>query len=297
MRRSASFLTAMIVGSTAARAYVPETTSAGTRVSWRDNCPQFTLDATENPDVPHDRLRAVLHDAAAAWSAASAACNNPYIAVTSSTSLGRGIAFDDVNLVIWRLPGFCDDATNPDAEICLTPSLTALTTLFYYDNPGDPRDGEIVQADIEVNATVRHYSVTGELGSMDIQEIMTHEFGHVLGLDHTCTTADTSSAVDSHDQPVPPCSPQTSLTAEVLSATMYPYQYEGETAKRVPQPDEMGGICAIYAGHADPCSAPGGSGCQVTPRSLALPIGLVILVAVSLLVLLVYLLVRSCTGA
>lgn len=142
----------------------------------------------------------------------------------------------------------CWDADDPfhgDSRVI------ALTTVSYVDGTG-----EIVDADIELNAWAGtgpsppgYYftcvdppaptcTAPGDAGciTMDVQNTVTHEAGHVLGLGHST----------------------------VSTATMYASAPIGETSKRTLAPDDVAGICAIYPAGA-PTSVCFGSG-QVDPR-------------------------------
>ncbi len=84
----------------------------------------------------------------------------------------------------------------------------------------DQNTGQIVDADIEFNGTQFKWSARaeGESGKADIQNIATHEIGHVIGLNHP------------QDQ----------------DATMFPYGVMGEIFKRTLASDDIKGACDIY---------------------------------------------------
>jgi hypothetical protein len=100
--------------------------------------------------------------------------------------------------------------------------VIAVTTNAY-----DTRSGSVLDSDIEVNgeqftfvnADAVCYSRTGE---MDLRNAMTHEVGHVLGLDH------------------PP------NTQRNVDSTMYASAPPCETKKRTLADDDRMGICTIY---------------------------------------------------
>jgi MYXO-CTERM domain-containing protein len=117
----------------------------------------------------------------------------------------------------------------------------------------DP-SGRIFDADIEVNATgavtwanldpgatAQHVS-----GSIDLQTAITHEFGHFLGLAHTCYHDGFDPPprpVDDQGNPSPDC---TDDTIPQAAAVMW-YQVEPDsTFKRVIAQDDARGVCAIY---------------------------------------------------
>jgi hypothetical protein len=57
------------------------------------------------------------------------------------------------------------------------PSQQANTTIFWVNN-------QIIEADVRVNAQNFQYSTDLSGGTVDVQSLLTHEFGHVLGLKH-----------------------------------------------------------------------------------------------------------------
>jgi hypothetical protein len=226
--------------------YVRERTAAGTPLRWQNACPIFALDPTENPDVPHDRLRAALGRSAAAWSDPAAACHSPTVRLTDRAA---------DNLLRWRLPGFCDDDANALDPVCLAPSTGAVTTLVFRDAPGDAHDGEILRETLELNATHVGFSADGALGRYDLETILTHELGHVLGLAHACIAPGSAPATDSMGQPVPSCYPMEDLPPAVLHAAMFAFIAPGETDRRSPLDEERVGVCEIYADASLPCEA------------------------------------------
>ncbi|MBN1946614.1 MAG: matrixin family metalloprotease [Bradymonadales bacterium] len=80
--------------------------------------------------------------------------------------------------------------------------------------------GEIVDADIEFNDEWFTFSATDEEDAIrnDIQNTLTHEVGHLLGLDHT----------------------------DDLQATMYSRAPMQEVKKRTLEQDDIDGLCTIY---------------------------------------------------
>jgi hypothetical protein len=79
-----------------------------------------------------------------------------------------------------------DDGTNAVKWNAGTvaPGVYAQTYTTYYD-AGD-HEGIILDADIEINDDISWATTTpGTLGAADVQDILTHEIGHFLGLDHS----------------------------------------------------------------------------------------------------------------
>ncbi len=111
-------------------------------------------------------------------------------------------AFDGVNLVTWVREGWTHDSDE-----------TAYTTLWVTNT------GEILDADIELNEENFDWSVDGETELMDIQNSLTHEVGHFMGLDHSLEAIDTS---------------------------MFPIVRLGEVRKRTVKPDDLEAAASLY---------------------------------------------------
>lgn len=89
----------------------------------------------------------------------------------------------------------------------------AKTTVTY-----DTETGEILDADIEMNHAYNEFTTGDDYVAYDLQSILTHEFGHFIGLDHT----------------------------DDFSATMNAGYAEGTTELRTIDFDDEEGICAAY---------------------------------------------------
>jgi len=214
------------------------------------------------------------------------------------------VAKDGHNRIIFRQNAWCREPAPTDSSEprCYDPSALAITTVFQLKN-----SGEILDADLEVNAvTFTWGDFVGKpdlmpYGSHDFQGAITHELGHVLGLEHTCYNAVyradgmlVSRPVDNLGNPVPDCGYE--APASVAEATMYVSvnSPQAEVGLRTLSPDDAQGVCEIYpysAGYV--CEAPssdrdnakGGGGCSLTARSRSGPIAvaLVLLAALALL--------------
>jgi hypothetical protein len=126
--------------------------------------------------------------------------------------LGEGEAPDGKNLIVWH-----EDRWPPGevSDPSLDERIPAITTLIY-----DPATGEISDVDIDVNGRDFTWSATREnTGSaMDVQSVLAHEIGHLLGLAHS---------------PDP-------------EATMYASIVAGETQKSTLESDDIAGVCFLY---------------------------------------------------
>lgn len=149
------------------------------------------------------------------------------------------------------------------------PGVASVTSLDYLDDPSDPDDGKILSADVDLDAVDFELLLPGATPvtgkpALDLQSVVTHEAGHVLGLDHDCAVAGASWPTDEAGARVPACDAP-SLPASVLAATMF-YKIEpNDTAARTPAPNDVAGACAIIARSPAPevtggcaATAPGG---------------------------------------
>lgn len=122
----------------------------------------------------------------------------------------------------------------------------ALTTITY-----NIVNGDIYDADVEINSAQGDLTVGNGNVVDDLQSVVTHEAGHFLGLAHT----------------------------PVAQATMFASYQPGETRIRQLSSDDMAGICAIYPpgrqascsptprhGYSTTCSvdSPPQSGCNIS---------------------------------
>jgi hypothetical protein len=142
-----------------------------------------------------------------------------FVFVAGGTTPRTDVGFDqrdwnnNINLVVWI-----------ERDWQHEPGSIAMTTTTY-----DRTTGEVVDSDIEVNGEDYRYSTSGSGTYTDIWNMIAHEAGHVLGLDHS----------------------------HLPEATMYPTAAPGETLKRDLAPDDIAGLCHIYpAGQPSPLCAP-----------------------------------------
>ena len=185
---------------------------------WVGRSHAVLLGEAGSDDVPFGQAEGALEDALDAWNAPG--CSDwsfEYAGTTSDTGAG----FDSENLdantnvVVWNETDFGND------------TFAAITLVTF-----DPDTGRIYDADIEMNGTHFTFSVGSEAGAFDIQDVLTHELGHFLGLGH--------SAVD--------------------DATMATASDMGDTFRRDLAPDDIDGLCTIYPDGDDTPDCPVGAG-------------------------------------
>lgn len=193
------------------------------------------------------------------------------------------VADDGVNLVVFR-QGRCSDSAafadcrrTKDEATCAAiancwrygPGIIGLTTNWF-----DPDTGEIRDSDMELFAWD---GTTPPLGSyftcqdpsapacdsnppygvgcnrVDVQAVVTHEAGHVLGLDHVCS----NNPADRPEYRVCPGG------SPIMKPTV------GDVSSRALDTDDVAGVCAIYprgaatltCASSTPSEGPAGGGC------------------------------------
>jgi hypothetical protein len=262
-----------------ARAYVHRLTKDGAPVAWNHTC----VDVTSYPGdfvsmMSADEIQNAAGGAAAAWSSAVNACTNLAISMTASTDTPPLVVPDGQNSIIYRTSLWCEVQADGTCAADIGPyerDALALTTLTV-----NQQTGVIASADIEVNAVnhvwadlVAHpelFAANNQL--QDLQNALTHEMGHLIGLDHTCIpSAVANPPLDNLGNPVPVCGQG---DASIMATTMYPNADPGTVDKRTLAPDDQQGVCDIYpAANPIACMAPagggGGCGCAAAGRPAA----------------------------
>lgn len=192
---------------------------------------EYSIDARGSKDLGLDEVTRIVRVSFDAWLAVECDGESPGFEVreTSRNSLCGKAEYNtdegNVNTI-----AFVEDWDDREYD----PAAYALTTVWH-----NTRTGQIYDADIEVNEQRGTYGVCPPPdgctdGTIDLQNVMTHEAGHFFGMGHT--------------QPVH------------SFATMYAVSPPGEVAKRVLRTDDVEGFCAIYP----PGSLP--EACIFTPR-------------------------------
>lgn len=117
--------------------------------------------------------------------------------------------------------------------------VVALTSVTY-----NFRTGDVLDADIEMNlddyawGNIESFQIINRV--MDLQNTLTHEVGHFVGLDHTREQTFTGTSGEPWTQ-----------------TTMFARTEQGEIAKRTLDPDDIAGLAAAYGDAAlDECAAP-----------------------------------------
>ncbi len=289
-RRSASALAVVAVAvlaghSLPAQAFVRYLTDDGEPFFWAQASVPITgysNDFTQTSMTIAQVANAV-QGAAAAWSEQTNACTYLELVPALSTAPTPLAVNDGHNSLIFHSSLWCHIAADGSCDVEYDATALAVTT-----DTANTKTGQIYDADVEVNLVDYQWAdlvEDPELSSdMDLQNALTHEFGHLIGLDHTCFDALSSATGvrpdDNNGQPVPDC---TSASPEVKATTMYPSAQPGDTQKRTLAPDDQNAVCTIYSvnhpppppgtdgnGGCDGCRAAGGPGDTGAPATFAL---------------------------
>ncbi|MCD6500142.1 MAG: hypothetical protein J7M25_17755 [Deltaproteobacteria bacterium] len=251
--RNAICIVAILAWTGSASAYVRTTNTNGTAIAWRRSCVFVTPQADGCPDESPQATFAAIEASAKTWNDAATTCNAfiQFVMADPTERADRGFnpKGKNTNVIVWVQDLWGDGSSRYD------PQAVALTTLTFVLDKGANDDGEILDADIEVNAVNHAFSTDpqGAVGKYDIQNTLTHEMGHILGLDHTCYSGDLPERpVDDQGNPIPDCDPLSALPSSIRNTTMYPYSVPGETDKRSLSSDDIKGLCAIYPSDQNP---------------------------------------------
>jgi uncharacterized protein (TIGR03382 family) len=253
MAAGLALLTGVAVGLGAARpalAFVRYKTPSGALFFWPQTCvpvtayPDSLTAVNGNMELSSPQIMTAATMAAAAWGADMNACTFLHINVSQQSGAAPPARLDYKNSLVFRTDDWTGD-----------PMALAITSVFV-----DTSTGKIKDADIEVNANnfswadlVADPSLADS--SQDLQNALTHEMGHMIGLDHTCYVPGsvTTPPLDNSGQPIPDCD---DASEAVRDTTMSAVAIRGDTGKRTLAPDDIAGVCDIYPVAMDPMSCP-----------------------------------------
>ncbi|MBL8601504.1 MAG: matrixin family metalloprotease [Myxococcales bacterium] len=166
-----------------------ECATQGIPLSWRNRCTSFSLYNRDLPDgINMPDLTTFAAAATGAWARAACDANGQlsqyYRVIPDAPTLapaGYNPNGANANTVAFR-PRWGDDALH-------RPGAIAITVVTF-----DSFNGEIFDADIEMNSLDERTNPIGfrfstearpDPGAADLPTILTHEFGHFLGLSHS----------------------------------------------------------------------------------------------------------------
>lgn len=228
-------IAAVLGNATTARAYCRLTTSMpvagetcsgeGTPLFWPRQCLGYSVVPRDVASPTLDEVRDVVDTSFATWG--SVQCDGQRIAIELQQTFETAECIEpqyntdgpNANAVIFVQDWETRDPPLPDTAFGLT--------LVWHD----PNTGEIFDADLQINETLGTLAICAGTPpscgprDVDIQNVVTHEAGHYLGLGHTTDDLD-------------------------LNPTMAASALKAETAKRSLANDDRKGVCAIYGDYA-----------------------------------------------
>jgi MYXO-CTERM domain-containing protein len=258
----------------AARAYV-RYTSGGVAFAWPQSCVFVTGYPSDFVSLmPLDEIENAANAAAAAWSTDAAgpnACTYLAISVSYSTATPPRAINDHHNSLLFRVTSWCEILADGSCSVDIgayDPAALAVTSVVANKDTGQIRD-----ADIEVNAADHHWGdlvlhpelATSGGSYQDLQNALTHEMGHLIGLDHSCyqPASGLPHPLDNTGNPAPDCD---QAPAGIKESTMFPSADPGDLTKRSLSDDDQLALCEIYPVAKDPmiCDPNAGtsSGCS-----------------------------------
>jgi hypothetical protein len=243
-------------------------TKAGHYLYWESGCIFLYVAAEGTREIPGDDEFPIVDQCIATWNDDTASCSYMKVVNAGPATDAEVNTKDQRNLLKFRDTSWCRPAVGNDPARCYDHSAAGITTATYIDDGSSSRDGAIVDADIEINGVdfaISNQGVTTGTASCkaELANTLTHELGHLHGLEHPCRVPGDPPRVDDQGNQVPLCTQTTD--PKITEATMYNFQDCGETKKETLSDDDINAICVIYPTANDPKTCEpvgsGGSGC------------------------------------
>jgi hypothetical protein len=287
-----------------ARAFVRSTAQGGNApLFWKESCVPITIylnGFAERENLSATQIVKSIAAAAHSWGPDGVTCadgvSHPYLEIvpTLSTSTGPGpTGYDARNSLVFRTDNWTMGG-KPNGKQYAEGALAVTTVIARLD-------GHIVDADMEINATNSSFDWVNldpgvvidfnhsTVPHFDIQNAVTHEFGHLIGLDHTCFNPDPFNPKlrpqDDMGNPVPDCS--TPEAAKFANTVMFDTAPPLQTSKRILSDDDKRAVCTIYAPTNEhlACTLDSPVGCAVAPAPRSNPVPVLVLALVLVAVL------------
>ena len=152
--------------------YVVMQASSGKNVHWTNRCIDLWVSDLGSGRFSSDAIKGVVTESFERWSLAQGG--------DLSHQFRGYTCFDQVGFDDWPGPQNVIHFRQLEEAWIHPPKIAALTTILYRDDTG-----VVVDADIEFNEAYTKFTLDGSVDSFSLRYTMTHELGHLLGLDHS----------------------------------------------------------------------------------------------------------------
>ncbi|HEY4241187.1 MAG TPA: MYXO-CTERM sorting domain-containing protein [Kofleriaceae bacterium] len=265
-------------------------TKQGTSLYWASGCIYVTVDSDGTREIAGSDEFPLVDQCIDTWNTDIASCS--YMQVMNAGSASVEVGADYTNVIKFRDTSWCRPAIGDDPARCYGATAAGITTALYVDDANSDRDGEILDADIEINGVnfaISNDGVSLATGCLaELKNTLTHELGHLHGLEHPCLADGDPPRVDNTGSAVPSCDSDAGEVPAITEVTMYNFQDCGETKKESLETDDIQGACTIAPLAKDPhacdmvepttgsggcCDAGGASGPTAVLGALAVVLG------------------------
>lgn len=171
--RSGRFVLVAVVVAALATAHVRLVTSSGTPLYWgNESNVSIVINSDGSDDITDGSHETALRNAIAEWNDVTGTTAQLVEDQSPSQQARRDYESGGIHLVLF-------DENDDSGYFPGFTGIVAVTPVFFFSN------GRIDDADVIYNGKEFQFTTSGEPGRFDVQDVGTHELGHLLGLDHS----------------------------------------------------------------------------------------------------------------